>query len=272
VAQTVPQLRQFVADGGTIIAIGSSTVIGRHLGLPVLNHLVQDGKPLRGPGFTFPGRVLQVRVDNTRPVAWGMPDRVDVFFEESPASTWARRRRRRACGRSRGSIPTARCAAVGLGQQYLKDAVAVTEASVGDKGGKLFLFGPEILNRGQPHGTFKFFFNAIYLAGAGPGPGVPPARRRRRAVDVLAVVLPWQRLSRRPRSLRGGSAPPVARVRGRAGKPAPRGGHVVAVDRAARAAGAALTPPDRDTCCSSSPTSFARSASRAPAAPRSRTR
>ena len=49
----------------------------------------------------------------------------------------------------------------------------VAEASVGDKGGKLFLFGPEVLNRGQPHGTFKFFFNAIYLAGATPGPGVP---------------------------------------------------------------------------------------------------
>jgi hypothetical protein len=28
------------------------------------------------------------------------------------------------------------------------------------------LFGPEILNRGQPHWTFKFFFTGIYLAGA----------------------------------------------------------------------------------------------------------
>ena len=43
--------------------------------------------------------------------------------------------------------------------------------------GKLFLFGPEILHRGQPHGTFKLFFNGIYLAGATPlgdsaaGPG-----------------------------------------------------------------------------------------------------
>ncbi|HXI35238.1 MAG TPA: M14 metallopeptidase family protein, partial [Gemmatimonadales bacterium] len=61
--QTVPQLRQFVADGGTIIAIGSSTVVARHLGLPVLNHLVQDGKPLPRTKFYVPGSVLQARVD-----------------------------------------------------------------------------------------------------------------------------------------------------------------------------------------------------------------
>ena len=64
------------------------------------------------------------------------------------------------------------------GQQYLKDGVAVAEAALGDKGGKLFLFGPEILNRGQPHGTFKFFFNALYLAGAAPA--APAAGERDR--------------------------------------------------------------------------------------------
>jgi hypothetical protein len=31
--------------------------------------------------------------------------------------------------------------------------------------GHLFLFGPEITFRGQPHGTFKFLFNGIYLSG-----------------------------------------------------------------------------------------------------------
>jgi hypothetical protein len=30
------------------------------------------------------------------------------------------------------------------------------------------LNGPEIVFRSQPHGTFKFLFNAIYLAGATP--------------------------------------------------------------------------------------------------------
>jgi hypothetical protein len=26
------------------------------------------------------------------------------------------------------------------------------------------LFGPEILHRAQPHGTFKFLFNALFLS------------------------------------------------------------------------------------------------------------
>jgi hypothetical protein len=46
----------------------------------------------------------------------------------------------------------------------LKDGVAMAQATVGR--GHLFLFGPEILFRAQPHGTFKFLFNGIYLAGA----------------------------------------------------------------------------------------------------------
>jgi hypothetical protein len=40
----------------------------------------------------------------------------------------------------------------------------VVAATVGR--GTAVLLGPEILFRGQPHGTFKFFFNALYL-GAG---------------------------------------------------------------------------------------------------------
>ncbi len=37
---------------------------------------------------------------------------------------------------------------------------AAIEASLGK--GKVFLFGPEITFRAQPHGTFKFLFNSIF--------------------------------------------------------------------------------------------------------------
>ena len=46
----------------------------------------------------------------------------------------------------------------------MEGGIAVAVGSVGD--GQLYLFGPEVLFRAQPHGTFKFFFNGIYLAGA----------------------------------------------------------------------------------------------------------
>jgi hypothetical protein len=47
------------------------------------------------------------------------------------------------------------------------------QAAIGK--GRLVLFAPEITFRAQPHGTFKFLFNGIYLgAGAArPSAGVP---------------------------------------------------------------------------------------------------
>jgi hypothetical protein len=51
------------------------------------------------------------------------------------------------------------------GQHYLKDGQVVLEAQVGR--GKLFLFGPEITFRAQPHGNFKFLFNGLYYGTAG---------------------------------------------------------------------------------------------------------
>ena len=55
------------------------------------------------------------------------------------------------------------------GQGYLQGGAAVVDAPVGK--GRLVLFGPEITFRAQPHGTFKFLFNGIYLAARAPGPG-----------------------------------------------------------------------------------------------------
>jgi hypothetical protein len=167
VANTVPRLRQFLHDGGTIIAIGSSTSMGRHAGLPISSHLLQDGKPLARTRFYVPGSVLQVRVDTTRPVAWGSPERVDVFFDESAVFSLAPEAHRIGL-RPVAWFDSDRPLRSGWawGQQYLKDGVALAEAPVGEKGGRLFLFGPDILHRGQPHGAFRFFFNAIHLAGA----------------------------------------------------------------------------------------------------------
>ena len=50
------------------------------------------------------------------------------------------------------------------GQQHLRGTMAVLDAQVGR--GHVLLFGPEITFRGQSHGTFKFLFNGIHLAGA----------------------------------------------------------------------------------------------------------
>jgi hypothetical protein len=166
VGNTVPQLKQFLADGGTIIAVGSSVSMARHAGLAIGNHLVDEqGRPLPNEKFYSPGSVIQVRVDNTRPIAYGTSERMDVFFDESPVM----RLMPEAAGQGvkrvawyEGETPLR--SGWAWGQRLLNGGTAMAEARVGR--GQLYLFGPEITNRGQPHATFKFLFNGIYLSGA----------------------------------------------------------------------------------------------------------
>ncbi len=87
-AKTIPQLRAFVEQGGTIIAIGSATNIAYRLGLPVVNHLVERTasgavRPLTSEKYFVPGALVTATVDNTNPLAFGMPNTVDVFFNRS---------------------------------------------------------------------------------------------------------------------------------------------------------------------------------------------
>lgn len=172
-AKTVPQLRTFLEEGGTILAIGSSTTLARHLDLPLRNALVEtmpDGtvRPLPQEKYYIPGSVLRVRVDHDNPLAHGMPAQADVFFDNSPVFRLdpdAAMRGVRAVAWFDNPKPLR--SGWAWGQHYLDGGVAVAEATVGK--GRLFLFGPEILFRAQPHGTFKFFFNGLYL-GAGAQP------------------------------------------------------------------------------------------------------
>jgi hypothetical protein len=168
--KTGPQLRKFVEEGGTILAIGSSTAFGSYLGIPVTSALTEkspDGKDerLSSAKFYVPGSVLQVSVDNTVPIAYGMPDKVDVFYDNSPAFRLV------PGSKLKDTHPIAWFASGeplrsgwAWGEQYLNGAVEAVEASVGE--GRVYLFAPEITFRGQPHGTFKFLFNAIDLAGS----------------------------------------------------------------------------------------------------------
>jgi hypothetical protein len=168
-ARTGPQLRQFLESGGTILTIGSSTGLGTQLGLPLANHLVETDKegnerPLTREKFYVPGSVLRTRVNSAHPLAWGLGEEVDVMFSASP--TFRLRDGAEANGLRRvawfdGKTPLR--SGWAWGQEHLEGGVTIVEAKVGR--GRLVLFGPEILFRAQPHGTFKFLFNGIVRAG-----------------------------------------------------------------------------------------------------------
>jgi hypothetical protein len=172
VKQTIPQLKQFIEAGGTVVAFGGSAVLGHHLGLPISDHLVEAGsngeeRPLPREKYYIPGSILRVAVDNTNPVAFGMPKEVDVMFDNSPVlhlSPDATLRGVRPVAWFNGKEPLR--SGWAWGQHYLEGGLAGVEAAVGK--GKLFLFGPEITFRYQPHGTFKFLFNGIYYGTATP--------------------------------------------------------------------------------------------------------
>ena len=158
---TLPQLRTFMENGGTVVAIGSSAPnLATFLKLPVEDHLVENGQPLPQTKFYTPGSVLAARFEPATPITLGMDALTNVFFDDSPVF-------RLGAGADAAGVrrigwfdtKTPLRSGWSWGESYLENGVVAFEASIG-KGRALF-FGPEILKRAQPHGTFKLFFNSI---------------------------------------------------------------------------------------------------------------
>ncbi len=170
VGKTIPQLRKFLEAGGAIITVGASTNLGYHMALPIASALTERSpegaeRPLSRDKLYIPGSLIQASVDNTNPLAYGLPEKIDFFFDNSPVF------RLKPDAELKGVKPVAWFdsdkplrSGWAWGQKYLQDGVAAAEATVGK--GKLFMFGPEITFRAQPHGTFKFLFNGIYYGHA----------------------------------------------------------------------------------------------------------
>ncbi|HEU4885366.1 MAG TPA: hypothetical protein VFT45_24170 [Longimicrobium sp.] len=166
IERTVPKLREFMENGGTVLTIGGSTILAHHLGLPIEDHLVEagpDGQPRHLPRekYFIPGSLLRVSVDNDAPVAWGMPEQADVMFDDSPVFRLGEGAE--AAGIRRIAwfdTPAPLRSGWAWGQEHLNGGAAIVSAPVGR--GTLYLFGPEIAFRAQPHGTFRLLFNGIY--------------------------------------------------------------------------------------------------------------
>jgi hypothetical protein len=165
-AKTVPALRQFMEQGGTVIAVGSAANLGLDLGLPITSALVEKNangqeRALPAEKFYVPGSLLRVQVDTTQAISFGMPRNVDVFYNNSPAF------RLGSDAAAKGVKPlawfengTPLRSGWAWGQSYLDGAVEAVQADIGK--GTLYLFAPEITFRAQPAGTFKWLFNGIY--------------------------------------------------------------------------------------------------------------
>ena len=153
-----------------MVAIGSSTGLASFMKLPVTRGPAEmvDGKakPLPKTKYYVPGSLLEAKVDNTAPLAFGVPSSVDMFFDHSPVfklNEGAKDVKSVAWFSGQHVLRSGWA----WGQQYLDGTTAVVDATAGK--GKVFLMGPEVAMRAQPHGTFKFMFNALYYGPATAG-------------------------------------------------------------------------------------------------------
>ena len=150
--KTIPQLKQFVEAGGSLVTIGSSTSLAELLGVPVSNPLAG----LSREQFYVPGSLMRATIDSTNPLAFGMGTEAFVFFDNSPVFKLDGDVQKIAWFAGRETLASGWA----WGQEHLEGATAVAEAQVGE--GRVVLLGPEVAFRGQPHGTFKLLFNALY--------------------------------------------------------------------------------------------------------------
>ncbi|HVT37566.1 MAG TPA: M14 metallopeptidase family protein [Gemmatimonadaceae bacterium] len=165
--KTIPKLKEFVQQGGRIVAIGPSSInIAQQFGFPITNHLVERTPtgvaptPLPRDKFYVPGSLLEVAYDTTESAARGEDARGIVFFENSPVF------RLGPDAAAKGVKPIAWFdnpaplrSGWAWGQNYLDQGVAMAEGRYGQ--GTVYMYGPEITFRAQPHATFKLLFNAI---------------------------------------------------------------------------------------------------------------
>jgi hypothetical protein len=166
----VEALRDFVSGGGTLIAFNSaSNMVINALGLPVTD--VVAG--LTNDQFFCSGSLLHVELpDPSLPGLWGMPRDPIVMFELGPVfepkpgfqgsllATYAKDRNPLASGYL-------------LHPERIQGKAAAIEVFQGK--GRVYLFGFKPQWRGQSHGTYKLFFNAIYDSPSMTGPTAAPA-------------------------------------------------------------------------------------------------
>ncbi len=160
----VDALEAFVNAGGTLLTFAEAGELAiEKFGLPVRN--VVDG--LTSNEFWSPGSTLWIDIDNTNPLAWGMPSRGLATFlarnqvYEVIATPQNERVERIATFVERDIMQSGWL----LGEDVIAEKAAMVSVRRGQ--GKVVLIGFRAQHRKQTHGTFKFVFNALVSGSRG---------------------------------------------------------------------------------------------------------
>jgi NAD-dependent SIR2 family protein deacetylase len=156
--RTLPQLRKFVEEGGTLITIGDASAFAERLSLPVTNALTSTtGSATRSLGadeFYIPVLCCASASTTPAPIAFGFEREADVFFDTSPAfrvdAGAASSVRRVAWFASATPLRSGWA----WGQEYLEGTAAIVDAPLGR--GHVLIFGPEVTYRAQSTALSSF--------------------------------------------------------------------------------------------------------------------
>jgi hypothetical protein len=157
-------LKAFVEAGGMLVTLGNASDFAiEQLGLPIKN-VLQGLSPSQ---FYCPGSILRMTVDNTAALAYGLPSEANAYFISGPAFETAANSptpsRVRVIARY---IDDPLQSGFLNGKEQIAGKVAMAEIQIGQGSVVLTSFRPQ--HRGQPWGTFKLLFNALYSLGPPP--------------------------------------------------------------------------------------------------------
>jgi hypothetical protein len=154
----VAALRAFVEKGGTLVTFAEAGDFAiQKFELPLRN--VVANRPSKE--FWSPGSTLRVRIDNTNPLAFGMPSEgLAVFLANNQAyevmpTPHNERVERIVTFAERDLLQSGWL----LGEDTIARKAAMVSVEFGQ--GKVTLIGFRAQHRAQTHGTFKLVFNAL---------------------------------------------------------------------------------------------------------------
>jgi hypothetical protein len=162
----VEHLRQFVADGGTLVTMGNACDLAiEKLPIPVRNLK----KGLTRDQHFAPGAILKLEVDTQHPIGYGVASDTFGFYINSPFFAIVE-----GFASQKTSVvaryPNTGVIASGWlkGEDLMSGRAAVV--SIDMNPGKVVLFGLRPQHRAQTHTTFPMLFNSLYLSALGDQP------------------------------------------------------------------------------------------------------
>lgn len=145
-------LKEFLEERGRLVFVNQSWAYASEV-LGVGATAITHGLPNRE--FFVPGSLLNVTLDPTHPLAFGLPEKIAIWSERSPAFDAPYGARVVARYESGNLLASGWL----LGEKYLAGHAAILDIPVGQ--GRVVLFGMQPQYRAQSYQAFKIFFNAL---------------------------------------------------------------------------------------------------------------